>query len=325
MGEDLKEEDFTEERIAEVRTAARELMDREGMSITQAGKEVGIGSTFSMFMNGNYPGKNNAVALKVQRWLTARQSQAATAAKLPSSPAFILTRTAKKFGDLFEHAHYAPDFGVVLGEPGLGKTTAARAYTRTTPSAWMMTCQPVTGSAYGMLSELSDTLGVGQQDIHGYKLSRLITRKLSGLRGLLIVDEAQHLTVPALDQLRSFHDAAGCGIVLMGNPSIMRNLEGGRRSADYAQLFSRIGQRINQRKPASDDIEAILTAWAIEDAAVRKVARAVARKPGALRTMDKVLRQAHLRAQAEGVPVEERHMLQSAQQLGDEKPLEIDA
>ena len=322
MGDDLKEDDFTEERIEEVRVAAQAMLDREGLSKTKAGAEVGIGSTFSMFLAGTYPGNNGAVALKVQRWLTARTSQAATVARLPTGPAFIRTRTATKFGQVFEHAHYAPDFAVIMGEPGLGKTTAAREYTRTTPGAWLVTCQPVMGSVYGMLSDLAETLGVGNAEAHGYKFARSIMRKLTGLRALLIIDEAQHLSTPALDQLRSFHDGVACGIVLMGNPTILGSLEG-KRSRDYAQLFSRIGQRVNQRQPVSDDIEQILTAWGIEDQAVRKVARAVARKPGALRTMDKVLRQAHLRAHHDGEPVGERHMLASAQQLGDERPLDV--
>ena len=156
-------------------------------------------------------------------------------------------------------------------------------------------------------------------------LCKMVVRKLVNLQALLIVDEAQHLSSQALDQLRAFHDLAQCGIALLGNHSIFRRLEGGTRSADYAQLFSRVGMRLDRKKPHSDDIEALLDGWAIEDKSVRRVARAVARRPGALRAMTKVLRQAHLRANADGGPVSEAHMIAAARQLGDDKPLEMEA
>ncbi len=325
MGDELKEADFDEPRIEEVRLAAKALLERQGLSRTKAGEDIGIGSTFSAFLNGKYDGNNSGVAVKVQRWLTSRMTQAATAAKQPNGPGFVNTRTAQLLGAMFEHAQYAPDFGTVVGEPGVGKTTAGRTYSRTAHNAYMITCQPATGTANLLIAEVAEALAMGMPGATGPRLCRLIVRRLTGLSALLIVDEAQHLSVTALDQLRSFHDLAGCGIVLMGNRSILRSLEGGRRSTDYAQLFSRVGQRIDRKKPMQEDIEAILEAWEIDDLTVRKIARAVARKPGALRQMDKVLRQAHMRARVEGEPVSERHMLASAAQLGDEKPLEFDA
>ena len=45
----------------------------------------------------------------------------------------------------------------------------------------------------------------------------MIVQGLRGREGLLIIDEAQHLLLPALESLRSIHDATACGLVLMGN------------------------------------------------------------------------------------------------------------
>ena len=327
MGDELKAVDFDEARIEQVRADARALIEREGLSKAKAAVDIGIGaSTLPAFLSGNYNGSNNQVAMQVQRWLTARMAQAATAAKQAAGPGYVNTKTAATFCALLEHAQYAPDLGVIVGEPGLGKTVTARAYSRTAHNVWMITCQPATGSPSMVVSELADTLNLAAPGSSAPRLCKLIVRKLSGLSALLIIDEAQHLTSTALDQLRTFHDLANCGVVVMGNRSILRNLEGGRnRSPDFAQLYSRVGQRIDRKRAASEDIEAILDAWQIDDDSVRRIGRAVARKPGALRAMDKVLRQAHLRARADGTPVTERHMVASAVQLGDEKPLELDA
>ena len=62
----------------------------------------------------------------------------------------------------------------------------------------------------------------------GDVIFRMIVQGLRGREGLLILDEAQHLLLPALESLRSIHDATECGLVLMGSESV------------YARLPSRI-------------------------------------------------------------------------------------
>ena len=328
MVDELKESDFDEARTQQVRSETREMMEQLGLSAAKASRDIGVGqSTLTAWLAGNYAGANAKVAVQAQRWLNARRTHAETVMRAPNGPAYVRTRTSEAFVNVFEHAQYAPDFAVIVGQPGLGKTTTARAYVRTAHNTWMITCQPSMATISAVVTELGETLGIVLPG-NGLSISsacRQIVKRLSGLQALLLVDEAQHLSAPALDQLRSIHDLAGCGVVLMGNPAILRNLEGGRRSADFAQLFSRVGQRLVRHQPALDDIEAILNGWGIEDAAVRRVARAVARRPGALRAMDKVLRQAHMRAAAEGVALGEAHMVASVQALGDDKPLEIAA
>ena len=68
--------------------------------------------------------------------------------------------------------------------------------------------------------------------------------RVNGVRGLLIVDEAQHLSLRALETLRALHDATGAGLALMGNAVVYARLTGGRRAAEFAQLFSRVGKRV---------------------------------------------------------------------------------
>ena len=327
MGDDLKEADFGEARMAEVRAAVRAMMQQENLSNAMVARDAGIGmSTFAAFMSETYNGANSLQALKLQRWLTARLAAATVRSQTARGPDYVTTRTSEGIAALLEHAQFTPDFSVVVGAPGIGKTTTARAYHRTGHNVWLLTAQPTGGSAGRMVNDLATALEMGGH--LGMRaaalLNPLIIKRLQGLQSLIIVDEAQHLSSPALDQLRTYHDLAECGVVLLGNHSIFRRLDGGVRSADYAQLFSRVGMRLDRKKPHSDDIEILLDAWKIEDKAVRKVARAVARRPGALRAMTKVLKQAHLRANADGGVVTEAHMLTAARQLGDEKPLEFD-
>ena len=82
----------------------------------------------------------------------------------------------------------------------------------------------------------------------GDVIFRMIVQRLQGTKGLLIIDEAQHLSLLALESLRSIHDATACGLVLMGNESVYANLSG-RRSAEFAQLFSRVGMVLKLENP----------------------------------------------------------------------------
>ena len=45
----------------------------------------------------------------------------------------------------------------------------------------------------------------------------------------VIVDEAQHLTVAALEQARELHDLAGCGLVLAGSHNLYEDIQKNRR------------------------------------------------------------------------------------------------
>ena len=76
----------------------------------------------------------------------------------------------------------------------------------------------------------------------------MIVQRLQGTKGLLILDEAQHLMLPALESLRSIHDATACGLVLMGNEAVYSRLSG-RRSAEFAHLFSRVGMVLKLENP----------------------------------------------------------------------------
>ena len=76
----------------------------------------------------------------------------------------------------------------------------------------------------------------------------MIVQRLQGTKGLLILDEAQHLMLPALESLRSIHDATACGLVLMGNEAVYSRLSG-RHSAEFAQLYSRVGSVLKLENP----------------------------------------------------------------------------
>ena len=299
MPSDAKDLLMTPEEVDAVRLETKNVMEGEAITGAAIAKEAGIAyGTFSSWLGNTYAGRNDRIAAEVRKWLRAREVRKQTQALAPLAPKFVATPTGEAFLAVFQHAQHMPDFAVVVGAPGTGKTTAACHYTRSTPNVFKVVAHPSLNGPRALLEEFSRVLGVWQAGALN-RVQRALVGRLRGTGALLMVDEAQHLTPIALDQLRSIHDEAEVGVVLLGNPAVYGRLEGQGRRTEFAQLFSRVGMRLSRPKPQKGDVDAILDAWAIEGGAERGLLHAIAKKPGALRSMTKTLKLAHMLAALE--------------------------
>ncbi|EBS4105277.1 transcriptional regulator [Salmonella enterica subsp. enterica] len=273
--------------------------------LTQAAvaKETGVSdATISAFRKGKYKGDNAAIAESLLVWHENWQRQSA----LPEPPQFVVTQTVQELRHLFQAVRLMGCINVVVGVPGVGKTAAARDYC-TNPNTWMITLSPAHSSVTECLLELAGALGLDDTRASKGALSRAIRRRLTGTKGLVIVDEADHLGVDGLEQLRAIQDATGIGMVLIGNP---RGLSKASRHGadDLARLFSRIARAKQLRKAKKADVLAIAGAWGVSGEAELTLMQAIAEKPGALRVLTHTLNQAWLTASGEGSALTEKHI-----------------
>lgn len=296
---------YTEEALERIRTQAGTVADAEFPSVAAAAKDAGVAySTFAAFLKGSYAGNNDKVAAEVEIWLSARAERRQTAAALPRSPVFQTTPTAQHILSILEFCQTAADFGVVVGGAGIGKTTSLKHYQQTHPNVWLATMDETTSSVNGMLREIVETMGLAERS--NSEFSRALKRRMAGTNGLLIVDEAQHLIPQALNQLRSLHDRAGIGVVVAGNEEIYSRIDGGK--SRFAQLASRVGMRMSQPKPQAQDVCMLVKAWSVVDPNEIKYLKAVGNKPGALRTLDKVMKLAGMLALGANEPRSLKHL-----------------
>lgn len=283
---------------AHLRDAVRDRKERGQLSLPQIAAASGVSApVISLFLSGNYTGDNEKQAAKLQAWLDAQEAKERSRAMRPTIPGFIMTDTARTLMSVMESAQFDSELAVVTGNAGLGKTMAAKAYQGRTNNVWLLTADPSLSSPSAVLQELADVLGCNDK---GQRRIRVIIRRLKDTEGLLIVDEAQHLSVRAIEELRSIHDLAGIGVMFMGNAPLNAKFDGLGRTPEFAQLFSRIGLRKNLRSPRQKDMCLILNEWGIEDNDVRETAKRIGKCSGGLRTMNKVIRNAKKIAQVKG-------------------------
>jgi DNA transposition AAA+ family ATPase len=299
MTDETKPRKWSDAEVEALRGQVNDLLRREDLTRRQAADESGIKyGTLTPWLGGTYAGDCSRIAEQLVQWMDARGKRAAIRAVLPQI-AFVATPTSEAIHSLLHHAQSLPDMVVVTGAPGTGKTFAVCEFTKRTPNVFKLVADPSLNSVRALLGALANLLGTydaGSQ----YRISRAVTQRLTGISALIIVDEAQHLTSAMLDQLRAFHDQAGCGIALVGNEAVIGRLEGGRRSAEFAQLYSRVGMRMRRPRPHTADVEALLDAWQVEDTGPRGALKAVARQAGGLRSMNKTWRLASMLARSEG-------------------------
>ncbi|EPY6113055.1 AAA family ATPase [Salmonella enterica subsp. enterica serovar Bareilly] len=287
--------------ISEVINTINALISSGQLTQMVVAKETGLSdATISAFRKGKYKGDNASVSESLIAWYGNWQRRNT----LPERPQFVETQTVKELRDLFQSVRVMGCINVIVGAPGVGKTVTARDYC-SNPNTWMITLSPAHSSVTECLLELADALGLKDVSKNKGDLSRAIRRKLTGVQGLLIVDEADHLGVEGLEQLRAIQDASGVGMVLIGNP---QGLSRASRYGDLVRLFSRIARAKQLKKAKIADVKAIANAWGITGENELAVMQAIAEKPGALRVLTHTLNQAWIAANGEGSRLTEKHI-----------------
>ena len=298
--------------VAEVRAA----MQRRGLSQAAAAREIGVSpAALSQWLSGTYGGDSAAIAAKAARWLEAGTARGALLERLPEAPAWVATSTAARIHAALTQAQIAPEIAVVFGGAGAGKTVAARRYAATRPNVGLVEASPATRALGPCLERVAGAVGARPSSSRPAAVEAALLDRLVGTRGLIVVDEAQHLSLRALDGLRSLHDRGEVGLALLGGEPLYTRLHG-RRAAETAQLTSRIGRRVRLSQTAAGDAEALLGAWdEIEiEAPAKRRAVEIANRPGGLRALVKSMRLAALYARGEAVG--ERHVTAAWRDLG---------
>ena len=287
----------------------------EQSTVTQAliAKEIGVsGSTVNQLLNGNYKADPTAMVQKLANWLTARDQRA----DAPRDPGFVMTETAKQIMADMGYALTTQSIVIIHGISGVGKTTALREFQCNNNNVWVITTSPSRATMTECLYELAMELGMDNAPRLRGPLARALRRRLRNTKGLIVVDEADHVDRPTLEELRILAEEVEVGLVLVGNSRVYTQLTGGPRSEDFARLFSRIAMKRSLTKAKKADVLAFASAWNITGAAELDLLLRISERPGALRLVSKNLKLAVM--YSGGEPLTEQILLHTFNKLEGE-------
>ena len=295
----------------------KQLIADKGFTQAQIAKECGFsGGALSSYFKGTYGGDNDKIEVALQSWLDGQTKKTAT---FVSAPDFVDTPTAAKIFADFDFVKMFGKMGVVYGASGVGKTQAARQYTKANNNVWMITARPSICTINEVLYEMALELGISDAPKRAGKLSRMLKIKLAGTRGLMIIDEADHLPLKVLEELRILQEDSEVGFMLIGNDKVYTQMQGGfNQRHEFARLWSRNAKRQSVQKNSKKDIDAVAAAWGLElsDSKLMTALYSIGQGAGSLRALTNYLQLAGLQARARNEPITLALILSAQQQMG---------
>jgi DNA transposition AAA+ family ATPase len=193
---------------------------------------------------------------------------------------FITTKEHRRFTEFAEAVRRHRYIGLCYGPAGVGKTLSARRYAHwdlageaienwdrrpdqekinaaLARSRTVFYTPTVLGALRDMrrtLSELMVRVEICIED-HLYRddeEDRLIVKNKRRIE-MLILDEAERLSMTALEFVRDMFDRTGIGVILIGMPGMEKRL------SRYPQLYSRVGFAHHYRPLHNDELTFVLT------------------------------------------------------------------
>jgi DNA transposition AAA+ family ATPase len=223
-----------------------------GLGSREVGERIGYGgSSLRCFIRGDHEKKRSPTSAFFDErlcraiWKMLEENSLPSHARKPARlfPTENYRRIQSYFNAAVEHGEVC----LLFGPPGTSKTfclehlVAERDRKKLKDAIYVY----ATCSTYplALLKRIGSGLGIGcgTQSIDSM-LARLLARfSLADQPPAIIVDEAQHLNVAALEVLRELHDRSGCGLVLAGSHDLYEKFLRGR--AQLEQWLSRIDHK----------------------------------------------------------------------------------
>lgn len=294
-----------------------------GLAQADVARQADIAAaTLSQYLSGTYtsePGRTN-VGVKLTKLLKSREAEAALRSQLPTAPGFMNLMGAQTITRTLAYARETGRLVQLTGVPGTGKTATARQFAEDYPRTWYAAMDPTTGGVPTMLLAL--LRATGDTDAKGtpQALMDRFCLKAAEAKGLLIIDESQHLTVPAIEALRAINDRIRLGIAMLGNEIASARVGTTGAKPEFAQISSRIAMRRWFPVPDPKDAAALAEAWASANGEVvttRDVAfcQQIAARPGGLRNIEMTMEGALMAARGAQEPLGLEHLQGAFAQL----------
>jgi len=161
-----------------------------------------------------------------------RAEAAAQAIEYGRIRGYVPTHTSEDVYKTIRYCQIEKRLVLVYGDTGVGKTMAAMKFCEDNPAGTVyIEAAPSTSSLRGTLRAIADEMKLSTKMPIG-DLSKAVRNKLADSEKTLIIDEAQNLSIPLLNEITRWTDPDRCtgepriAIVLIGNDGLWEKFDG---------------------------------------------------------------------------------------------------
>lgn len=211
-----------------------EFLKFSGVSMSAVARAIGVSAgALSQFRKGLYRGDNKTLEAKINSYIANYNAKSEDAIKKDE---VFISFDYKMANFIINEAVAEREIALIYGVAGTGKTTILKEFERTHANAILIEVTPHT-NARVLLEDLCEALKI--QTPKGLRaMLRAVARYLANADKILLIDEAEHLPLRALEDLRRIADFSRVPLILCGTEILLRNLMG--RNKELRQLYSRI-------------------------------------------------------------------------------------
>lgn len=223
--------------VEKVRQNLSAFMSDTGTTQKQIADESGLSAAvISQFISNTYDGNNTRVSEIIYKYLKLAKERLNV---VHMENFYENLRNTQIVLGAARYAHRRCEMILVRGDAGAGKTTALRYYAENNAGVVFVTANSTVKSAVPILNKIALALG-RQTNTNKQQLMENLVGFLSNTKRLIIIDEADHLTLSALQAVRNLNDEAHVGIILSGNNKLYMQMVAGARGYEFDQIRTRI-------------------------------------------------------------------------------------
>ncbi len=245
-----------QERTA--RKKVEEWVAKPGNSNNRFASAAGISAaTLSAWMRGTYKGSNKNVIEKINQYFSLEGERQAVIIETE----YVLTRQAKTIERFCVMAHAYNQISVIVGDSGLGKTTALKIYSQK-PNTYYIKCHPYMRGRVSFLQQIALSLNLPTAGNQIVLFNRICDLASAGGK-MLILDDAQALNPDSgpnttiFEVIRALHDL-GMGIVIAGNNKVRDSVTTKSDESFYQQMAARMNVLVVEPKFSEKDFDQVI-------------------------------------------------------------------
>lgn len=232
-------------------------LSKELGSANKACSAIGLSSgAMSDLRKGKYKGDREQQFKRLYEYFDIKEKTK----KLQVIRDYVPTSTSELVKKHLELCQTRGRLSVISGDAGIGKTKAIMQYCKEKPnSTTWITANPCMNTVKTVLKEICKKLNI-QLKASNIEMYNAIIGKLSDGQ-IIIIDEAQHVSLKAIETLRGISDYfedrnQTLGICFVGNRTTMNNF-GGKEDAIFEQIVNRTFQMpiLSTKQVQKKDIE----------------------------------------------------------------------